>query len=629
MSFPPPPPPPPPPFSASWYGFEPCCGGNILYFRFDGTTVNPVEGINIYNGPAAIGYDPIDNAYIPLANQCYRIFRGNAVDPMSPIDGGNYNNLQVVPTNFGSNYTWDSTTTYETPCGGEVITCPSCQVITYDLWPCDNTLVPVTTDTDLSAYLNDFATIQVEADGGFSCYYVTLSVDSTNVITVVVDGDIPCTCDCTCYEIIGSAKLRYVDCDGNAQSTTVNGYWKDCSLVYPVTSPAPGPNLIITNNGDCIDGLCASQCFELIDCNGLLDPIYSTAQSLSPFATLGQVVQIQGYDNCWTVLRTVECDCAINVVVLQAYDTCQECNPDPNYLLTNCDDQTTIIYTSTDLSAYVNQVVELNPDCPGCWIISEVNGPIPSDVTISVSEAFEDCVACKTIHYLLTDCNLLETSIVTSTDLSEYIGSVITLDWCPNTCWTVSVSPTSVGAGVLGTIANEFETCIDCLTSFTCVCSRIKNYDAVAHNYDYLDCTGEVQTITLVSGQRSERICMAHWLTSYPTDYVEYFGTCTNGECPPQIYPKRQVRPGYSTPICSTDKYEKITCKSAEILHKQVMTLRYGITNCCPEEDDKWLVKKQIIDLQALRDPDYTCTAVTCGCPPASCGCGANSCNSH
>jgi hypothetical protein len=59
------------------------------------------------------------------------------------------------------------------------------------------------------------------------------------------------------------------------------------------------------------------------------------------------------------------------------------------------------------------------------------------------------------------------------------------------------------------------------------------------------------------------------------------------------------------------------------------MTLRYGITNCCPEEDDKWLVKKQIIDLQALRDPNYTCTVVTCGCPPASCGCDTNSCNSH
>ncbi len=123
---------------------------------------------------------------------------------------------------------------------------------------------------------------------------------------------------------------------------------------------------------------------------------------------------------------------------------------------------------------------------------------------------------------------------------------------------------------------------------------------------------------------------MAHWLSSYPTDYVEYFGNCTNGECPPQIYPKRTVRPGYTTPVCSTEKYEKITCKSAEILYKQVLNLRYGISNCCPEEDDKWLIKKQIIDLQALVDPDYTCMPSTCGCPTPSCGCGStNSCNSH
>ena len=91
-------------------------------------------------------------------------------------------------------------------------------------------------------------------------------------------------------------------------------------------------------------------------------------------------------------------------------------------------------------------------------------------------------------------------------------------------------------------------------------------------------------------------------LTSFSTDYVETFGNCINGECPPQIYPKRPVRPGYKTPICSTEKYETITCKAAEVLYKSVLTLRYGISNCCPEEDDKWLVKKQLIDLEALNE---------------------------
>jgi len=631
MSFPPP---PPPGFSASWFGFEPCCGGNIIYFRHDGTTNAPNEGISIYTGPAAQGYDAETDSYVSLTNQCYRIYRGDATDPASPINGTNYYNLNEVPSFTPSNYTWDSTTTYETACGDETPGfCPECETQCYSLYPCTGDIPPVTTNTDLSAYVGTYAQIQIDADFGFACYFVTLAPDCLNAITVVVDGDTPCSCNCECYEIIGTAKVDYVDCDGNPISTMVNGYWKGCSQVYPFTNPSPGPNLTVVSHGNCIDGQCPAECYELIDCDGILDPIYSTAQSLSPYATLGQVVQIQGYDNCWIVDSVVECDCAINVVVLQAYNTCEECNPAPNYLLTNCDDQTTIIYTSSDLSTYVNQVVELNPDCPGCWIVSEINGPIPSDVPISVSVAFDDCEACKTTYYVLSDCAEIEADIITSTDLSDYIGQTITLEWCPTTCWTVAVSQTSLNAGVLGNIAQEFDTCLDCLTSFPCVCSRIKNHDTVAHNYDYLDCEGTVQTITLLSGERSERICMAHWLSSYPTDYVEYFGNCTNGECPPQIYPRRDVKPGYTTPVCSTEKYEKITCKSAEILYKQVMTLRYGITNCCPEEDDKWLVKKQLIDLVALRDPDYDCAVTSCGCNQPTCGCGCNTtintCNSH
>ena len=90
------------------------------------------------------------------------------------------------------------------------------------------------------------------------------------------------------------------------------------------------------------------------------------------------------------------------------------------------------------------------------------------------------------------------------------------------------------------------------------------------------------------------------------------------------------MQPGYVTPICSTEKYEKITCKASEILYKSVLELRYGISNCCPEENDKWLVKKQLIDLQALRDPLYACEVSACGCGQTSCGCNTlKTCNSN
>lgn len=628
------------PIATNWIAFEPCCGGNTLYFTSTGTTNPPSFGINIYNGTSGVGYDPITNTFVGLSVQCYRIYRGVTTDPTSPITAANYLNLNPVPSNYPGNgvYTFDSTTNASTPCGGQAITCPPCPVPLYVVWPCDGSNVPVVTNTDLSAYVNTYATIQVNPTGAFACYYVVnwsvlTNLSISNPVAVIVEADLPCSCDCTCYEIVGSGKLNYIDCDGLVQATTISGFWKGCSLVYPMG----GPNYVIVNAGDCVDGLCPTPCYELIDCAGILDPIYTTAQSLGQYSILGQVVQIQGYTNCWRVTDIVDCDCAINVVVLQAYADCSACNPDPNYILTNCDDSSTIIYTSSDLSAYVGQVVNLDPDCPGCWIVNEINGPIPSDVPLTITDSFDDCDACKTIFYKLEDCLGIESDIVTSTDLSLLVGYIITLEWCPTICWTVSVSSTSSNTGILGDVLNDFDTCLNCLSSFPCICSRVTNHANVSNTYDYLDCDGVIQRVTVAAGATSDKLCMAYWISSYPTDYVEYSGDCSRiadlYTCPPTIYPTRPVIPGYNTPACDAEKWDKITCKSSEILYKMVLKGRYGISNCCDAIDDKWLIKKELIDLSALVDPRYLCKVSSCGCPPSSCGCDCGSqpktCNSH
>ncbi len=259
-------------FSGTYFGFEPCCGGPVVYFATNGTTVTPSEGINIYNGPAALGYDPITDTYIPLTNQCYKLFRSSTVNAGSPINGSNFGNLNTIPTNFGSNYTYATGTASDSQCtDAPVGFCPTCPVQYYDLWSCDGSQPVFTTDTDLSLYVNTSVLIQAGTDPDFNCYYVTPSTNYFSPIPVAVDPDIPCTdpCSCQCYEIIGNAKLNYVDCNGNVISTQVNGYFKDCSLVYPFTSPSPGPNLTIINHGDCVDGMCPQDCYELIDCRSL------------------------------------------------------------------------------------------------------------------------------------------------------------------------------------------------------------------------------------------------------------------------------------------------------------------------------------------------------------------------
>ncbi len=100
-----------------------------------------------------------------------------------------------------------------------------------------------------------------------------------------------------------------------------------------------------------------------------------------------------------------------------------------------------------------------------------------------------------------------------------------------------------------------------------------------------------------------------------PTDFFETFGDCQHGVCPPRTFPnKRVITPGYNTPICTPEKYDMITCNFADVMYNIVLEKRYGITTCCPEEIQKWMIKKELIDLQALKDPDYKCSECSYNC---------------
>ena len=57
-----------------------------------------------------------------------------------------------------------------------------------------------------------------------------------------------------------------------------------------------------------------------------------------------------------------------------------------------------------------------------------------------------------------------------------------------------------------------------------------------------------------------------------------------------------------------------ITCNFADVMYNIVLEKRYGITTCCPEEIQKWMIKKELIDLQALKDPDYKCSECSYNC---------------
>jgi hypothetical protein len=617
--------------------FTSCCDDTQILFK------GPFPTSTYYGVREYLGL-PING----LENVCYSIETGVVGDPLVP-DITAYNLLPDPPV-YVEGLTFSSLSSINTDCALYIDECPSCIKQCYTLYDCDGN--SFNTQIDLSAYLNTFITIiQLGVPSG-PWYVIENNTGKCNnaVTGFTVSPTVPAPCDCNCYIVIASAQnCIYVDCDGNLQSTgflSANNAVQFCSLIYPsiignAQLPTGGPSPIyIQNEGLCIDGECPIICYVLEDCAGIQDPIYATKPSLSPYAILGQIVVLDNYPGtCWEVIDTAECDCAIDVTVIQSYDSCIICQNAPKYKLTNCDDKTLIVYTSTDLSAYVGQVI-IRLDCPGCWYVEEIED-IPSDVPITVDVAYIDCIECARDYYLLTDCTGYKDPIITYTDLSQYVGSVIKIKYCPETCWSVATTLLATNAGIVIPEV-EYEDCPECLLTFPCICTTVRNDSTTSKDYRYYDCNLDIQFFTLAPGEKSERFCIRVWAIYFPeTDYIETYGDCSETtsdiwECPAIIYPRRSVQPGYNTPACTIVKYEKISCKSAEVYYKQVLYLRYGISDCCPDENDKWLIKKELIDMDALRDPNYECTVVNSCCPStpscgqSSCGCTSSiPCNSH
>ena len=596
-----------------------------------------------------------------------------------------------------------------------VLACPC-----YLLIPCDGiTESFISNTTGLDIYVNEFVSVSY---GDFTgCVYVVDQADPSceNAVDVTINGDVVCDCDTICYYIEGAEGISYVQYIDESDDllqivpTATQPWLTLCSKVFPIVGNTTD-NYTITALGDCIDNVCQQKCFKLTDCEDDENILYSTSFVLLPHALNNDIIKIAGYTECWLVeIVDEDCDCAIDVSVTFNSTSCEECQEIIAYKLTSCDGLYNTQYTYDDLSQYVDQTVLT--DC-GCFIVELINYAPPSIQTIVIITAFDDCIACERPYYRLTECNTDET-IDTFSDLSLYVDQVVNLANCDG-CYTVELIVIPQNPSIV-TVTNSYVDCITCATTAPCVCSNVRNDNAIAYKYDYIDCYGATQSVTVQPGATSPKICLIKWLepegcdclirtttvgstvtnavlnasgtlinfknsweingslyiyyngtqwimndssenpqyylppskTDCPSgtwkpfssipqqtlttittvscqSFYQYFGECINGVCPAPIYPKRGIRPGYNTPACSAEKYEEISCRSSQILYRQVLTLRYGISNCCPEEDEYWLVKKELIDLAALYNPDYVCApANSCGCgQPNNCGC--NSCNS-
>jgi hypothetical protein len=430
----------------------------------------------------------------------------------------------------------------------------------------------------------------------------------------------PCVCTTVQNVTLSRQNYKYIDCfgiDGGIVLDPGETSEKLCISQWDFDPPLGFTQFY----GDCINDECPSF-YLLTDCSDNTNTFCSNSTSLDPYADNEIAVTLFGEaytGKCWTITTITECETPVSVTVNQIFpEGCLDCLNQfvINYELVNCEDGS-IIYTSTDLSEYVEQVVQLEVYGNECWFVRVLDSQIPSDTTVNVSESFATCPECTSSYFLLEDCNTLSSTepIVTITDLSQYVGQVITLSTCPEICWTVSETDYSPDYQVVN-VESDFEDCDECALSKPALCTSFTNSTDAALSVTTIDSTLKFEKITIAAKETTVKGCYYSWEAD-PGIIVNSFGECVNGECSPEpVRPKRKVTPGYDTPVCSTEYYEKVVCNFSEWMYKDVLQKRYGISNCCPEDLLKWQIKYEMLMLDILVNPDYECTTTTSCCGP-------------
>jgi hypothetical protein len=624
-----------------------CCDTR-LFAEFESTS-NLVTGTYTYNGPTYT--DPI-NGFEWVSGNCYQIVKIGT--------GGVPDNAQL-PESTDLDKTATDCFDPDCPCGTDdryliFEKCCDGSLIYFKSTQDGGYLLGLKEYTGAPTYLLDNVCYRVDTVAvgigpivdNTMWNALPLAPNSSNYIN---SGGSNFTIDCSSSSYIVECPIcpercfLLTNCDGTILYTNTNlslylgqfinindqdnnpipGDWYVIQIDAPCDPESYLSSLQVTASG--LQPTCPNECYQVVgtptiiiyvDQNYVTHEILGAAKfcSIVPPIVMGGTGTVTNYGLC------IDDEC-----------------PELCYTFTNCITAETLTVNSNtpNISQYAsqNKIVTLN-GYDGCWSIA------PSEicdcpVNVTILQVFDDCPSClPVIAYKFTNCNNQTIIKYSLNDYSEYVGKTVELD-CGE-CWFVTQIDYMPPAIQPITILFTFDNCLACnRTYYELINCDDPQYTIITYS-DLSAYLGEVVNLlncdgcfTVTSTRNATAATIVNVTNSFATCKL-----CTPVPPTPDpiVHEKRKVKPGYSTPSCDIEKYEKITCKSSEVYYKQVMRLRYGISNCCPEDEEKWLVKKELIDLDALRDPDYICTPVTTCCeqPLSNCGCGCNTalktCNS-
>lgn len=188
----------------------------------------------------------------------------------------------------------------------------------------------------------------------------------------------------------------------------------------------------------CTEELPLSPCnFLLTDC---LDDTITIITDTDLSSYDGQIITIQGQDNCFSVSTSDSIDPnPQTVIVVESFGTCPECAL--SFALVNCRNENIVYYTvQEEFLPFVDpsRVVTLE-EFPGeCWtVIRNTESSYTPEVFTVNARSYEDCPSCLGNYFYLTSCTEEQSFILTDTDLTEYLDQTVSIAGFPGACFIV------------------------------------------------------------------------------------------------------------------------------------------------------------------------------------------------
>ena len=271
---------------------------------------------------------------------------------------------------------------------------------------------------------------------------------SCGSLTTLIPEDLGESCICenieTCYTLtncLNPVEIYSTLTNLNpyiGQSVSVNEY-SGCFNVgtQPIENCADAPPVT------CVEPCSCYNCYNLENCedSGWVVSIQTTLPLVvgSHIKPIPSITRAGALNNCWKVANEIVPCVSHDYFVTSAsnYESCEDCLPEPVcYKLTSCTGS--IIYSQTDLSAYVNTYIQF-PTSPGnCYYVSVVNDGTCTEPIEVLSPTLCSCPC-----YTLTDCTSTIAPFNSTSPLGAYVGQTVQLDeygGCNGPCFEVTVN---------------------------------------------------------------------------------------------------------------------------------------------------------------------------------------------